>query len=576
MDYKGEKDIRVENASRKEESNKLQSHLIAKKDVKVSTLFSGDFDSKALLSQDPPPGEKPESSKDFFSVAAWRSYLLNSNNYFLAIMGGCLSGGDLYIPNNAGNEEAYYSRFLEDKKILGEGEFGVVKLVHDMTSEGGQGEPLACKTLNKGIVFKDNTLYSPLKPHVLKNECEILQTLAGKHFCLDLIVIYESPKHIFLVTELCSGGEMMEYVSKQKSLTTNDFSRIAFQLLSAINHCAKEHILHRDVKPENIMFRSPDPGAQLRLIDFGSGAIDRMQGGSGEPPVHTTHAGTGFYISPEIFQKSYTSLTDVWSCGVTLYVLVAGYPATQLQHAFNILQKPTRDLRTLPGMPKDIPDSFIDLLDQLLCYRYKNRPSAGKMLNHEFVKFHQRKLKAGISIAEVANGAASPKPLTNTRFDGSIKKHSVFVKYQQFERSVTTLLATMLMKKDFEILIERFDMECSKKSETKDAANAKSKLNVITIRHMKTILSGMKQEECIEQMSKLPNAATYENYAYHINLLKQFTQQGNNQGRKSGKDDDLPSSVHGSKVFKGVSASIRGRASRRTNNDQLASSIRSV
>lgn len=500
---------------------------------------------------------------------------MNSNNYFLAIMGGCLSGvGDVYIPNNAGNEEAYYSRFLEDKKILGEGEFGVVKLVHDMTSEGGTGEPLACKTLNKGIVFKDNVLYSPLKPHVLKTECEILQTLAGKYFCLDLIAIYESAKHIYLVTELCAGGEMMDYISKQKSLTTNDFSRVAFQLLSAINHCARENILHRDVKPENIMFRNSDPGAQLRLIDFGSGAIDRVQGNE-EPPAHTTHAGTGFYISPEVFQKSYTSLTDVWSCGVTLYVLVAGYPATQLQHAFNILQKPTRDLRTLPGMPKDIPDSFIDLLDQLLCYRYRNRPTAGKMLNHEFVKFHEKKSKAGISISEVANNAVSPfKPLTNTRFDGSIKKHSAFMQYQIFERSVTTLLATMLFKKDFDTLIEQLDMECSKKSQST------SKLNVITIHHLKTILLGMKQDECIAQMSKLPNAATYENYAYHIPLLKQFKEQGGSKhgGKSSGKDDNLPSSVHGSNVFRGISSSIRGKASRRNgpNNDQLASSIRSV
>lgn len=488
----------AEDETAKKVSDKSQTVPSAKRDVKTSSLLSGYFDSKTLPRlKDPPSEEKPSSADDFFSIAAWRSYLLNSNNYFLAIMGGCLSArGDVYIPNNAGNEEAYYNRFLEDKKILGEGEFGVVKLVHDMTSDGGQGEPLACKTLNKGIVFKDNVLYSPLKPHVLKTECEILQTLAGKHFCLDLIAIYESPKHIFVVTELCAGGEMMEYVSKQESLTTNDFSRIAFQLLSAINHCASENILHRDVKPENIMFRSSDPGAQLRLIDFGSGAIDRVQGAD-DLPVHTTHAGTGFYISPEVFQKSYTSATDVWSCGVTLYVLVAGYPATQLQHAFNILQKPNRDLRTLPGMPENIPDSFINLLDQLLCYRYKQRPSAGKLLNHEFVKFYQRKLKAGIAIDESANNAASPsKPLKNTRFTAAIKKHSVFVQYQQFERSVTTLLATMLFKKDFETLIERLDTEISKGvSKAKDSMNAKSKLNVITINHLKTVLLGMKQQD---------------------------------------------------------------------------------
>lgn len=81
----------------------------------------------------------------------------------------------------------------------------------------------------------------------------------------------------------------------------------------------------------------------------------------------------------------------------------------------------------------------------------------------------------------------------------------------------------------------------------------------------------------IDQMSKLPNAATYEKYAYHVSLLKQFNAQSKGgNSRQNGKGDDLPSSVHGTNVFRAVS--IRGKASRRSgpSNDQLASSIRSV
>jgi len=50
-------------------------------------------------------------------------------------------------------------------------------------------------------------------------------------------------------------------------------------------------------------------------------------------------------------------MTDVWSAGVTIYVLVAGYPAGRLQAAFNVLHTVKRDLRTLPDMPDDMPDS---------------------------------------------------------------------------------------------------------------------------------------------------------------------------------------------------------------------------
>ena len=56
-----------------------------------------------------------------------------------------------------------------------------------------------------------------------------------------------------------------------------------------------------------------------------------------EPAMHSTFAGSAFYISPEMYQPTYTDKTDVWSVGATLYVLVAGYPADKLQKAFNIV-----------------------------------------------------------------------------------------------------------------------------------------------------------------------------------------------------------------------------------------------
>lgn len=73
------------------------------------------------------------------------------------------------------------------------------------------------------------------------------------NYCLKLHSIYETPRLILVVTELCAGGEMMEYVAKQEQdLRTEDVSRIAFQLLTAFECCGRHHIIHRDVKPENV------------------------------------------------------------------------------------------------------------------------------------------------------------------------------------------------------------------------------------------------------------------------------------------------------------------------------------
>ena len=82
----------------------------------------------------------------------------------------------------AGGEKEYQKRFLETK-TLGEGEFGVVKLVHDQNEEADdktQANHLAVKYLRKGFIFKDNTLFSPLKKEMLQGEVEILRRLNGE------------------------------------------------------------------------------------------------------------------------------------------------------------------------------------------------------------------------------------------------------------------------------------------------------------------------------------------------------------------------------------------------------------
>ena len=597
-------------------------------------------------------------------------------------MGGCLSStgspSKPYILSSSGGEKEYHERYHESK-TLGQGEFGTVKLVHDVKSDdGGLGSlGLAVKIVKKGFTFKDNTLYTPLKKEALVAEVEILRRLAGQCYNLRLVDVYESNSLIYIITEYCEGGMMMSWVTKAFSgagggknnntnsadgLRTEDVSRISYQLWSALAHCAKHNVIHRDIKPDNIMFCTSDKDSQLRLIDFGSGSLDQSSDATPETTNsidhrHHTFAGSGFYISPEMYQREYTSKTDIWSAGTTLYVLVAGYPADQLQETFDLLQSfdstnnnikvsggsgsssTAGRIRKLPNLPSNLPHSFYDMLEGALCYAPNKRMDAQQLLQCEMAQFHiqhatQKKSNGGrISITEIVSDAAAaagyddniidrrdddgesefmallsspsssmkPKRTMSVVFEGSVNRHNVYLGYQKFERSVTTVLATMLARDTCQQLLlllqerhvattnGRHNSSTELDTTTSSHVTTNEKLQVVPIKTLLELLgttsivsssNDKEVQEVISMIQSLNNFDLYENYAYHISLLRQFvslhskgipiTNENNKRGQ--GRSSFVSTSVHGNNVWKSMknirgldgSVSIRsGRSSRR-------------
>lgn len=168
---------------------------------------------------------------------------------------------------------------------------------------------VAVKVLNKSKMSEND-----LK-HVM-DEVDLLKKVDHPNI-VEYFETYDDKSYIYLVMELCTGGELFdsseEYLKSGKAYSEKRAAEVIMKCLQALQHCHALGITHRDIKPENIMFGKDE---EVRLVDFGL-AKD------------TTHhmksyAGTPYFMAPEVLNGNYTHKCDIWSLACVLYMLMAG------------------------------------------------------------------------------------------------------------------------------------------------------------------------------------------------------------------------------------------------------------
>ncbi|KAF6258455.1 kinase-like domain-containing protein [Scenedesmus sp. NREL 46B-D3] len=202
-------------------------------------------------------------------------------------------------------------------QTLGCGTFGVTRLVtHRRTAR-----PWACKTICKASIAA-----SPAAVADVQHEVAILQHLAGHGGIVQLQGVYEDERSIHLVMELCTGGDLLDYISRFGRLSEGEAADIGRVMLTTLQHCHRNGVVHRDIKPENFLLGAPtllmapagSAAAVLKVSDFGVSAFHT-------PGEHFSEiVGTPFYMAPEVLQRRYGPAADVWSVGVVIYLMIAG------------------------------------------------------------------------------------------------------------------------------------------------------------------------------------------------------------------------------------------------------------
>lgn len=176
------------------------------------------------------------------------------------------------------------------------------------------GESVAIKVLENSRIVDDDARAR------LRNEIEILR-LVEHNSLLRLFEVIEEADATYLVTEHVGGGELFAYIDRKGHLSEPEAAALFAQMLSAVDSFHSIGIIHRDLKPENMLLDLSPTAKELKIIDFGLGAILPSA-----DQVLTAACGSPHYAAPEmLIGDGYTGRrADLWSLGVCLYATLCG------------------------------------------------------------------------------------------------------------------------------------------------------------------------------------------------------------------------------------------------------------
>ncbi|XP_049533950.1 serine/threonine-protein kinase fused [Anopheles darlingi] len=248
--------------------------------------------------------------------------------------------------------------------LIGEGSFGKVYKAVDKSTK----VTVAVKIINKRG-------RSGREIRGLRGECEIQRSLLHPHI-IRMLDSYETPNEIVVVTEYAKMD--LHSLLRGGSLGEPKTQRITFDLVSAMYYLHSHRILHRDLKPQNILL---DRNMCAKLCDFGFAR--NMTIGT---HVLTSIKGTPLYMAPELLEaKPYDHHADLWSLGCIIYEMLAGEPpfsSTSMIHLVRLIR--TQHIK----WPSFLTSNCVSFVQGLLERDPTQRMSWTAILMHAFVKGH--------------------------------------------------------------------------------------------------------------------------------------------------------------------------------------------
>ncbi|KAG5141875.1 hypothetical protein JHK82_017570 [Glycine max] len=254
---------------------------------------------------------------------------------------------------------------------IGSGSFAVVWRARNRSS----GLEYAVKEIDKRHL-------SPKVRENLLKEISILSTIHHPNI-IRLFEAIQTNDRIYLVLEYCAGGDLAAYIHRHGKVSEPVAHHFMRQLAAGLQVLQEKNLIHRDLKPQNLLLATTAATPVMKIGDFGFARSLTPQG------LADTLCGSPYYMAPEIIEnQKYDAKADLWSVGAILYQLVIGRPPfdgnSQLQLFQNILA--STELHFPPDAIKVLHSDCLDLCRNLLRRNPDERLTFKAFFNHNFLR----------------------------------------------------------------------------------------------------------------------------------------------------------------------------------------------
>lgn len=272
--------------------------------------------------------------------------------------------------------------------MIGQGSFAIVwKARHTVTGALAAVKEINTDKLNRKL------------QESLNSEIAVLQRV--KHVnIVGLLDLFKEPGRLYLVLEYCGGGDLALHLRQRGPLPEASARYLLRQLAEGLKVMRQHSVIHRDLKPQNLLLSDSGPSPVLKIADFGFARALQPAG------MAETLCGSPLYMAPEVLQlHKYDAKADLWSVGAILFELLTGKPPFNGANHLQLVQNIERgDAELPPHVARGLSPACRQLLHQLLRRNPVERITFEELFAHPFLQ------QGAHSSSSNTNGAATSWP----------------------------------------------------------------------------------------------------------------------------------------------------------------------